>query len=161
MTALFLLGIVTANVVAARFGPIASVGTAFLLIGFDLVARDRLHRKWQNRGLAPRMGALILAGAALSFLVNAQAGRVGLASAAAFAAATTVDALTFAALRDRSELVRVNGSNVPAALVDSLLFPTLAFGALLPAIVLAQFAAKVLGGAFWSLVLARNAHSPN
>lgn len=49
--------------------------------------------------------------------------------------------------------MRVNGSNVPAALVDSIVFPTIAFGALLPWIVLGQFAAKVLGGFVWSLLL--------
>jgi len=38
-------------------------------------------------------------------------------------------------------------------LVDSLLFPTLAFGAVMPAIIAGQFFAKVAGGFFWSLIL--------
>jgi hypothetical protein len=37
--------------------------------------------------------------------------------------------------------------------VDSVLFPTIAFGAFLPAIVLGQFVAKVAGGAVWSWIL--------
>jgi uncharacterized PurR-regulated membrane protein YhhQ (DUF165 family) len=49
----------------------------------------------------------------------------------------------------------VNGSNVLSAAVDSVLFPTIAFGALLPVIVLGQFAAKVLGGAVWSWILGK------
>jgi hypothetical protein len=46
-------------------------------------------------------------------------------------------------------------SNVAGAAVDSLIFPTLAFGALMPAIVLAQFAAKVAGGAVWAYLMSR------
>jgi hypothetical protein len=33
------------------------------------------------------------------------------------------------------------------------LFPTIAFGALMPQIVLTQFAAKVAGGAMWGFVI--------
>ena len=55
---------------------------------------------------------------------------------------------------DRAKLLRVNGSNVVGAAVDSLVFPTLAFGAFLWPIVLGQFAAKVAGGVLWSLVRA-------
>ena len=46
-----------------------------------------------------------------------------------------------------------NGSNVAGAAVDSLIFPTLAFGALMPHIVAMQFAAKVAGGALWTWAL--------
>ncbi len=41
------------------------------------------------------------------------------------------------------------------AAVDSLVFPTIAFGALMPQIVLAQFVAKAVGGALWSFILNR------
>jgi hypothetical protein len=50
-------------------------------------------------------------------------------------------------------MVRANGSNVAGAAVDSLVFPTLAFGALMPQIVIAQFLAKCVGGAIWALVI--------
>lgn len=40
------------------------------------------------------------------------------------------------------------------ARIDSIL-PTLAFGVLMPQIVLAQFAAKVAGGAVWAWVISR------
>jgi hypothetical protein len=38
------------------------------------------------------------------------------------------------------------------AAVDSVLFPTIAFGVLMPEIVILQFAAKVIGGGFWSYI---------
>ena len=52
-------------------------------------------------------------------------------------------------------MVRANVSNFFAAGADSLLFPTIAFGAFMPLIVLAQWTAKVLGGLVWSWVFAR------
>jgi hypothetical protein len=42
--------------------------------------------------------------------------------------------------------------------VDSLIFPTLAFGVLMPHIVALQFAAKVAGGAIWASLLQRNTY---
>ena len=62
--------------------------------------------------------------------------------------------LTFARLRG-SWLRRANGSNLAGAAVDSLVFPTLAFGALMPHIVALQFIAKVSGGAIWTWLLSQ------
>lgn len=152
LIALYLAAIVAANLLVATFGPSVSVVTAFLFIGLDLSTRDALHDVW--RGSAWRLGALIAAGSLISWLLNRNAGPIALASLAAFAAAGAVDALTYHLLRRRAYLVRVNGSNVPAALVDSLVFPALAFGLpLLWPIVIGQLAAKVAGGALWSLAL--------
>jgi hypothetical protein len=100
------------------------------------------------------MGVLIAAGGALSYLLNSGAGQIAVASTVAFSVAAVLDGLTYAVLGDRGRLVRVNGSNVIGAAADSLIFPTLAFGALLPVIVLGQFIAKVAGGFVWSVILA-------
>lgn len=153
--ALYLGAVILANLAVARFGPSATIVCAFFLIGLDLSSRDALHDAWHGRWLWPRMFALIATGSLLSWLLNAGAGRVAIASLLAFGAAGVVDAITYAVLGKRARLVRVNGSNVLAAAVDSLLFPTLAFGALMPAVILGQFAAKVGGGFLWSLVLMR------
>jgi uncharacterized PurR-regulated membrane protein YhhQ (DUF165 family) len=98
------------------------------------------------------MAALIAAGSFLSWLLNRNAGQIALASFAAFAAAATVDAVVYQLLGKYPRWLRINGSNIPSAFVDSLVFPTLAFGGFLPAVVLGQFLAKTLGGFAWSLV---------
>jgi len=153
LVAVYLAAIVAANLVIAAFGPSAAIVVAFLFIGLDLTARDALHDRWHGRHLVLRMGALIAAGGAISYLLNAGAGQVAVASVVAFTLAATADGLVYAVLGDRSYLVRVNGSNVVGAAVDSLVFPTIAFGAILPLVVLGQFAAKVAGGLVWSVVL--------
>ena len=139
-----------ANLTVAAFGPVISPVNAFVLIGLDLTLRDWLHvrlKAWQ-------MGALIASAGALTYALNPAAGMIAIASSVAFTAAALVDWATFTRLRG-SWLFRANGSNVVGAAVDSLIFPTRAFGVLMPHIVALQFVAKVAGGALWSWVLAR------
>ena len=161
LVALYLAAIVAANLIIARLGPQATVITAFLLIGLDITARDRLHESWQGRRLWPKMAALIAAGSLLSWLLNRNAGPIALASFVAFAASSVADTLTYYLLRHRAWMVKVNGSNVVSAAIDSLVFPTLAFGMLLPLVVAGQFVAKVAGGALWAMVLRLTRRSPD
>lgn len=155
MTVIYLAAVVLANLTVTWFGPWWSVVNAALLIGLDLTLRDRLHEEWRGRGLVWKMGLLIGAGGLISYLLNRDAGRIALASTVAFVAASLTDALIYHALRDKPYPVKVNGSNIPSAAIDSLVFPTLAFGGLNVALTVAQFAAKVLGGAAWGWYLER------
>lgn len=150
---MYLAAIVLANLSVVAFGPSVTILNAFLFIGLDLTARDKLHDAWKGEHLWRNMALLIATGSALSWILNRDAGTIALASFAAFGAAAVVDAIVYHLLKDRVRMVRMNGSNIPAAMVDSLIFPTLAFGAFLWPIVLGQFAAKVLGGFVWSLIL--------
>jgi hypothetical protein len=149
----YLAAIVAANLAIAAFGQAATVVVAFLFIGLDLTLRDRLHDAWSGRDLLPKMTALIAAGGVLSYLLNASAGPIALASCVAFGAAAGCDAVVYHTLRRRGFLARSNGSNIVGSAVDSIVFPTLAFGVFLPWVILGQFAAKVCGGFLWSLLL--------
>ena len=148
--AAYAAAMILANLTIAAFGPWVSPINAFFLIGLDLALRDWLHvrlKVWQ-------MGSLIAFTGGLTFILNPAAGQIAVASAAAFTSAALVDWGTFARLRG-SWMFRANGSNVAGAAVDSLMFPTLAFGVLMPHIVALQFLAKVAGGAVWSWILNR------
>lgn len=139
-----------ANLSIAHFGPWVSPINAFVLIGLDLALRDWLHmrlRAWQ-------MLTLISASGALTYALNPAAGMIAIASAMAFIASAVVDWSVFLTMRG-SWLRRANGSNAAGAAVDSLIFPTLAFGALMPHVVALQFFAKLAGGALWAALLAR------
>jgi hypothetical protein len=153
---MYLSAIVAANLLVTRFGPSIAVLNAFLFIGLDLSARDNLHDAWHGRGLVPRMAALIGAGSVLSYALNRNAGQIALASFVAFALAASADTLAYHLLGERARLIKVNGSNVVSAAVDSFAFPALAFGfPLLFGVMAGQFLAKVGGGFLWSLLLAR------
>jgi len=147
---IYAVAMTCANLSIAAFGPWVSPINAFFLIGLDLALRDWLHvrlRVWQ-------MGALIAATGLLTYILNPSAQHIAIASAVSFALAALADWLTFTKLQG-SWLRRSMGSNVVGAAVDSLIFPTLAFGALMPAIVLMQFAAKAAGGAMWAALMNR------
>lgn len=141
---------IAANLTVAAFGPVVTPINAFLLIGLDLALRDWLHvrlKPWQ-------MGALILGTSAITYLLNPAAQTIAIASAVSFCVAAVADWLVFVRMPG-SWFKRSASSNVAGAAVDSLLFPTLAFGALMPQIVLMQFVAKVAGGTLWTWLLSR------
>lgn len=147
---LYVSAMLLANLLVSKFGPAISPVLAFFLIGFDLSMRDWLHVRLR----ALQMLGLIGVAGALTYALNPAAGMIAVASAVAFTSAALVDWATFTRLRG-SWLFRANGSNVAGAAVDSLIFPTLAFGALMPHIVLMQFVAKVAGGSIWAWALWR------
>lgn len=150
---IYFAAIVAANLLIAAFGPWFSIINSFVLIGLDLVLRDHLHDSWQGKGFLPRMLGLIVGAGAVSYLLNPASGQIALASAIAFSAAGLINMVVYQLLIKKRYLQRVNASNAPAAATDSILFPTIAFGVVMPEIIAAQFAAKFLGGFAWSIVI--------
>lgn len=161
LIAIYLGAIVIANLTVAWFGAGVVVINAFLLVSLDLTTRDRLHQLWEGRHLLRNMALLILTGSALSAALDYQALPVAVASCVAFGAAATIDTVAYSFLGARPWLVRANGSNLVSALVDSAVFLSIlaAFGglpwALVPLLVAGQWGAKTVGGAMWSILLAR------
>ena len=146
--AAYACAIISANLLVLRFGPPVIPLVAFFLIGLDLALRN-----WLNLRMRPlAMGILILATGVVTYLVNPAARSIAIASAVAFTAAALADWATFRAVSGSWIRRNVAGATVGAA-VDSILFPTLAFGALLPALVVAQFVAKVAGAALWGWLI--------
>lgn len=154
LVVLWLAAITVANLISAHFGPEASIYNAFALIGLTLVIRDRLHDQWQTHRV-PKMAALILTGSLLAYLVTPSAGRIGIASAIAFLASESVDGIVYAIVHRWPWLERSNTSNFFGAAVDSLIFPTIAFGGLLWGITVGQFTAKVAGALLFTLLIQR------
>jgi len=152
-SAIFISALVAANLLVAIFGPWFSILNSFLLIGLDLSIRDKLHDSWKNKHLPIKMGGLILVASVVSYLLNPATGMIAIASFVAFALSMIADSLAYHYLANRSWFVRSNGSNLVGAGVDSIAFPTIAFGGLMPEIVALQFFSKVGGGFLWALLL--------
>jgi uncharacterized PurR-regulated membrane protein YhhQ (DUF165 family) len=146
----YAIAMTLANLSVATFGPVVSPINSFFLIGFDLAMRDWLHVRLKQT----HMLALIIGTGVLTYALNPAAGMIAIASASAFTLAALVDFAVFSKVSG-SWLKRSNTSNVAAAAVDSIVFPTIAFGALMPHIVLMQFVAKVAGGAIWAWAISR------
>jgi len=147
---IYAVAMTVANLLVARFGPAVTPINAFVLIGLDLALRDWLHVRLTRQ----QMLALVVSAGALTYALAPAAQIIAVASAAAFVLASAADWMVFSRLKG-TWTKRSLGSNVVGAAVDSLVFPTIAFGALMPAVVAWQFAGKVAGGALWTWVIGR------
>lgn len=154
LVVLFLAAIVVANLTLTAWGPSAIIPNAFFLIGLDLITRDRLADFWGTTRWV-KMIALIAAGGALSYWLNRNAATIAMASVIAFAAAELVEALAYHLLRRQRWAERAPKAALLGAAVDSILFPTLAFGGFVFATSFAQFAAKLAGALVWTWAVAR------
>jgi len=145
----YVASICVANLSVHLFGPAITPVNAFFLIGLDFAVRDKLHERF---GVL-KMLALIAAAGGLSAALNPATGVIALASVSAFAAASLTDTLVYQSMIKRPWLTKSNGSNLAASAVDSIVFSLMAFGSIMPFVVVGQFLAKVLGGAVWSWLL--------
>ncbi len=152
---LYLASVVLANLIILKFGPSASIVTATVFIGLDLSLRDALH----DRLTRLQMFGLIAGGGIITFILNIDAAQIAAASSIAFIASGLADWFVFTR-SGGSRFVRSNKSNVVGAVVDSVIFPTCAFGAVIPAVIIGQFIAKVIGGCLWAIVLSRSGGKP-
>ena len=146
---IYVFAICAANFSVHVFGPASTPINAFILIGLDFVIRDKLH---ERIGIS-RMFCLIAIAGVISFAINPATDMIAIASVSAFALSSITDAAVYQSLISKKWLVKSNGSNAAASIVDSVIFPLIAFGAFMPWIVAGQFAAKVFGGAIWSYAL--------
>jgi queuosine precursor transporter len=114
-----------------------------------MVSRDKLHDMWHTEGLGWKMTGLVVLGGVISFLLNADALRIAIASSLAFATSEAINAAVYSPMLNRRWpwLLRVNLGNIPNALVDSALFIGIAFG-FMPVLILLQALVKILGGWF-------------
>lgn len=134
-----------ANLLIGKLGPWISPVSSFFLIGLTLALRDWLHvrmKPWQ-------MLLLISASGLLTYVLNPALEQIAIASAASFTVAALADWVAFVKSKG-SWFRRSNVSNTVGSAVDSIVFPTMAFGVLMPEIIAAQFASKMAGGFVWS-----------
>ena len=145
---IYALAIVLANLSVATWGPSVTAINAFFFIGLDLALRNWLSMRMPK----PMMLVMIVSTGALSYFINPASGIIAVASVVAFTLASITDWFIFNTCGG-AWLRRNLAGNVAGAAVDSLLFPTIAFGSLIPSIVVVQFLAKVAGGSVWGRLL--------
>lgn len=131
---------------------VTSIG-GVLFIGPILFFRDRLHELWYQDQLWIRMFSLLLMGGILSALFNPGSIRLSLASMGSFIVSELIDTLIYHLLYAKPNMVKINGSNLASSVVDSLLFPVLAFGSINSLLFIGQFIGKFIGGFVCSKLL--------
>lgn len=153
IVAIYLAAIILANVAVSILGASWSPVVGFIFIGLDLTLRDKLHEQWRGDRLFLKMATLIVWGGLLSVLVQPAATDVAIASCLTFILSSATDAWVYTRMRPRGKQRARYSSNVAGALVDSMIFIPMAFGVLLPLVMLAQFLAKAAGGMLWAWLL--------
>jgi len=139
----YVLAVTVTTAISGALGPLASVIDS-VGIGLVIVVRNELHDCW-GKDAWRWLPVLILMGTAGSLAANAAHPRVALASGVAFLMANVAASL----LWTRSRTLAV----IAFAVVDSFVFPPVAFGAFVWWVVGGQIAAKIAGAAAWTLVL--------
>lgn len=150
----YIAAIVLANYLITHYGQIALPFVAFALIPFDLVIRDLMQDRWQDkRNFGYRMFLLIFLGGVISYATGTGSARVNFASYMAFTCAASLDALTYQWMIKYGRILRINGATLTAAITDSIIFVTIAFSSVNWKLVGLQIGMKVAGGFVWSLLL--------
>jgi uncharacterized PurR-regulated membrane protein YhhQ (DUF165 family) len=151
----YLLAITAANLIAHAVGPSVTPYTALGLVGLALITRDRLADAFGfgwDRWLI--QAGLILGGSLLAWIANPGAAQVAIASAVAFGASESVEALIYYGYRKRSWLERANKSGLIGAGIDSIIFTQIAFGAAGNwGVIFGQFTAKTAGCFLFSVLI--------
>lgn len=147
LIAAYILAVTITTGITGALGPLASVIDSFFGIGLVIVLRNKAHDMWEPKPLKWLL-VLILMGTAGSLAVNAAHPRIALASGVAFIAANLACTFLYAKGRCREAIVAF-------ALVDSLLFPPIAFGAFTWWVVGGQVVAKISGAAVWMRLLTK------
>jgi uncharacterized PurR-regulated membrane protein YhhQ (DUF165 family) len=151
----FYLGaIVLANLIVGKYGFNGLLFTSFVLIPFDLFARDILHDKWNGHYLKVKMAALILSGSVLSYAINSDLQKIAIASFVAFALAGIIDTIAYQVMSDYVPSARMNISNAFSSFVDSLAFHSIVFGFDMLSI-MQQAYIKFIGGIIWVALYVR------
>lgn len=148
---IYIFALIAANLLVAFIGPWFSVVNSFVLIGLDLTLRDKLHDKWDGNPF--KIGCLIVVAGTISYFLNPAFGQIAIASVVAFCLSMVADSFVYQKLKSKSWEKRTTGSNFAGAAVDSIMFPTIAFGVLMPQIVAMQFASKIAGGFIWAKII--------
>ncbi len=148
VSVVYVLLIIVANWSVGVFGPVVAPINAFLFIGVDLALRDYLH------GVTTKlhMFCLIILASFITYIFNIAPYHIAVASSIAFLLSQFADYIAFSYSKGGWG-ARANKSNIVGAAVDSLIFPSIAFGSFMLEVVLLQFVAKVFGGWIFTLIV--------
>lgn len=151
----YLAAIVLSNFIVHWMGKDGLIFTAMFLIPFDFVMRCYFHEKWNGKELILKLGTLTILGSALTFAMNQETSSIAIGSAMSFFAAQIMAGLFYRINLHRSYFVKINGSDLVAIIVDSLIFQVIAFQEVSEDIFFAQVFLKFIGGLFWYTLLFR------
>ena len=119
---------VIANFLVLNFGKMGILIASSIFIPFDFVMRCYFQETWKGKDLVLRMGGLILIASVISYFMNYEVKDIAIASFFSFFSSQITAAIIYQLLKKRDYLIKVNGSDLFAIIVDSVIFQSIAFG---------------------------------
>lgn len=126
---LFLILIVIANFIILKFGKTGVYINALLILPLDILLRDFIHEEWKDKSnLWFRFIILFLIGGALTYLINADALLIAVASTISFLCSNITDTFIYSKLHKESKFIKMSVSNFFSVSVDTVIFIGIVFG---------------------------------
>lgn len=151
--ALFLISIILGNLLVHELGRWGVLITSFVFIPFDFVIRCYIHELYTGKKLYVILFSIICLGALATYITNHDAKNIAIGSVSGFAIASLAGSLFYQLSLKQIPLIKVNGSDIIALIVDSIIFQLIAFGSIVWAVTSWQIAVKILGGLLWYYIL--------
>lgn len=151
--ALFLISITLGNLLVHWLGRWGVLITSFVFIPFDFIIRCYIHELYRGKKLYYLLFGIITLGAIATYIVNHDAKNIALGSVTGFAIASLAGSLFYQFSIKQIPLIKVNGSDIIALIVDSIIFQMIAFNSIVWAVTSWQIAVKILGGLLWYYIL--------
>ena len=151
MISSYVLMFLVANVLVSALGAAITPINALFLIAGDMVLRDRIQ---YESGVSWSVGACVIAGLA-TIAIAPGSEMIAAASALSVTLAGAASAIAFK-IKSGGFFSKAMPANIAAAAVDSVAFPLIAFGSLMPGVTLAQFAAKTIGATVILMIIKRH-----
>jgi uncharacterized PurR-regulated membrane protein YhhQ (DUF165 family) len=158
LISLYLISIISANLLLKHFGAYGLWVSSFLLIPFDFVVRCVFHETWSSKQLLTRLLLLTLAASFLTFILNQDAKLIAIASVFGFVSAQLGAGIFYQLNKGKSLFFKVNISDIIAISFDSIVFQFIAFGNISPIVTTGQIVVKFLGGLMWYYILFKKLH---
>jgi uncharacterized PurR-regulated membrane protein YhhQ (DUF165 family) len=149
--ALFLIAFIGANLLVKHFGAYGLWISSAMLIPFDFIVRCIIHERQRGTKLVYTLSFLCGIAALITVLINQDAIHIAAASVCGFVIAQLFAGIIYQVgiYYNRSYFVKVNGSDLAAIIVDSIVFQVIAFSAFDPGVTGGQVLIKFAGGLFW------------
>jgi len=144
LVSLYLIIIVFANLFVLHFGQPALLLSAVVLVPFDFAVRTELQSRWSDQNLWLKLLSLMIAGGLLTVMTIPEAGQIAFASVVAFICSSIGGAVAFKFFSDgilSHDEVKILTVGV-MSIIDSFLFPILAFDSVNGLLIIFQVFAK-------------------
>jgi len=150
---LYIGAFIMANLLVLKFGKIGILISSLIFIPFDFIMRCFFQETLKGKELYLKLGGLILIAGVISFIINSDVKNIAIASFFSFISSQVTAGIIYNYLKNKTYLIKVNGSDLIAIVIDSIIFQYIAFNMLDYKITLSQIVIKFIGGFIWYVVL--------